>query len=245
MRISLIIILITSSLASQAQDTLYFKLSNPFNTVKDPNGKYIRKAIQTKDSAWLAYDYNWNNTLIVRGYYSDTNFKTKLFCHEIYNQAHGWREEIRCYKDGSLDGIRAGFNKSGDTLWKNLMAENKVIEEKHFPGYIPRQVIYEMVEVESEFPSGRRAWIQFLQDNIRYPKQARKKKIEGEVVVQFIIDKDGKVTNVEVLHSVDPLLDQEAVRLIKSSPDWIPAQQNGKPVKSSRKQPIIFSLGEE
>jgi protein TonB len=101
---------------------------------------------------------------------------------------------------------------------------------------------YTVVEIESEFPGGAKGWIRYLTDNFHYPKAAVRKRIQGEVVVQFIVDKQGKVTEVAVIKSVHPLLDEEAMRLIKESPDWKPAMQNGKKVKSYKKQPIVFRL---
>jgi protein TonB len=97
------------------------------------------------------------------------------------------------------------------------------------------------VEVESRFPGGSHAWVQYLSENLQYPKKAMKRKIEGTVVVQFIVEKDGRVIDVEAI-SGDPLLMEEAVRIVKSSPDWVPARGDGKPLKSYKKQPITFSL---
>ena len=98
------------------------------------------------------------------------------------------------------------------------------------------------IEIESEFKGGITAWGNYLSKNFRYPKTAIKKKIQGTVIIQFIVDKDGKVTDVLVVKSVEFSLDQEALRIIRRSPDWIPAEQNGKKVKSYKKQPIVFSL---
>jgi periplasmic protein TonB len=98
------------------------------------------------------------------------------------------------------------------------------------------------VEFESEFPGGAAGWRTYLTENLHYPKKAVRKNIQGTVVVQFIVGKDGKVSDVQVIRSVDPLLDEEAMRLIKNSPNWTPALQSGKKVKSYKKQPIIFML---
>ena len=98
------------------------------------------------------------------------------------------------------------------------------------------------VEIESEFPGGAAAWGTYLSQNLHYPKKAIRKNIQGTVVVQFIVGKDGKVSDVLVIRSVDPLLDEEAMRLIKNSPNWTPAVQHGKTVKSYKKQPIVFML---
>ena len=101
------------------------------------------------------------------------------------------------------------------------------------------------VEIESEFPGGAKGWNRYLMDNLNYPKAAVRKRIQGTVVVQFIVDKDGNVTDAEVIQSVHPLLDDEALRLIKNSPRWKPAIQDGKKVKSYKKQPVVFQLIEE
>ena len=103
-------------------------------------------------------------------------------------------------------------------------------------------VVFTRVEIESEFPGGAKAWQTYLGANFQYPKAAIKKNIQGTVIVQFIVNKDGRVSDVEVVQSVHPSLDKEALRLIKESPNWIPAKQDGKKVNSYKKQPVVFKL---
>lgn len=99
------------------------------------------------------------------------------------------------------------------------------------------------IEIESDYPGGTNAWSKFLQANLQYPNKAVRKKIEGMVVVQFIIDKDGSVSNIEAISGPEyGGLREEAVRVIKISGNWKPAVQNGKKVKSYKKQPIQFRL---
>lgn len=102
-------------------------------------------------------------------------------------------------------------------------------------------LIFAKVEVESAYPGGLTGWRTYLISNMRYPPKAVRKNIQGTVVVQFIIDKEGKVSDVEAIEGPQ-LLKEEGVRLIKASGKWIPAQQNGKPVKSYKKQPFLFKL---
>jgi protein TonB len=97
------------------------------------------------------------------------------------------------------------------------------------------------VEVESYFPGGANAWIRFLNNNLTYPNKAVRKKIEGTVIVQFIVEKDGTLSNVEAI-SGPALLQSAAVEVFKYSPPWKPALQNGRIVKSYKKQPITFKL---
>lgn len=98
------------------------------------------------------------------------------------------------------------------------------------------------VEVESEFPGGREAWAKFLMNNLEYPQKAVRKRIQGTVVLQFIVNKEGDIEDAAAI-SGPPILQEAALKLIRKSPKWIPAQQSGKKVKSYKKQPIVFSLG--
>ena len=100
------------------------------------------------------------------------------------------------------------------------------------------------VEKESEFPGGTAAWQRFLNKNLHYPDDALNNEIQGAVMVQFIVDKDGNVSDVEAVGGPDKGgLREEAVRVIKKSGKWTPALQNGRYVKSYKKQPVTFSIG--
>jgi len=100
------------------------------------------------------------------------------------------------------------------------------------------------LEIESEFPGGSAAWMRYLNKNFRYPQDAIDNEIQGTVVVQFIVDKEGNVSDVEAVSGPSELRD-EAVRVIKKSGKWTPAIQNGRQVKSYKKQPIVFRLETE
>ncbi len=97
------------------------------------------------------------------------------------------------------------------------------------------------VEIESEYPGGRAAWIRFLIKTLSYPQVAQDNEIQGTVVVQFIVDKEGVVSDVAAISGPEELR-SEAVRVIKRSGKWTPAVQNGRKVKSYKKQPIVFRL---
>lgn len=97
------------------------------------------------------------------------------------------------------------------------------------------------VEIESSYPGGPGAWARYLNKTLRYPQEAQDNEIQGAVVVQFIVDKAGTVTDVEAVSGPNELR-EEAVRVIKKSGKWTPAVQNGRQVKSYKKQPIVFRL---
>lgn len=99
------------------------------------------------------------------------------------------------------------------------------------------------VEIESEYPGGQPAWLRYLNKNFRYPQDALNNEIQGTVVVQFIVDKDGNVSDVQAVNGPETGgLRDEAIRVIQRSGKWIPAIQNGRTVKSYKKQPVIFKL---
>jgi len=102
------------------------------------------------------------------------------------------------------------------------------------------------VEVEASFPGGLQAWARFLNKNLRYPEDAIDVGIQGTVMVQFIVDKDGNVSDVEAIGGPEKGgLREEAVRVIKKSGKWTPALQNGRYVKAFRRQPVTFQPAQE
>jgi protein TonB len=101
------------------------------------------------------------------------------------------------------------------------------------------------VEIDASFPDGPAAWMHFLGRNLRTPDEAISKEISGKVVVQFIVDKEGNVSDVVAVSGPEQGgLREEAVRVIKKSGKWTPALQNGRYVKAYRFQPVIFQIGE-
>jgi protein TonB len=104
--------------------------------------------------------------------------------------------------------------------------------------------IFTAVEQQAEFPGGPRAFGAFLQKNLRYPSAAQRANVGGKVYVQFVVNTDGTIQDVQVLKSVGFGCDEEAVRVIKSVPRWTPGKQSGRPVRSRFTQPITFVLSE-
>lgn len=97
------------------------------------------------------------------------------------------------------------------------------------------------VEIESEFPGGQQEWVNFLQQNLTYPGKAVRKRIQGMVMLQFIVCTDGTVCNIEAVEGPEALR-KSAIETLKKTPNWKPAIQDGKYVKSYKKQPIVYQL---
>ena len=106
----------------------------------------------------------------------------------------------------------------------------------------PSPEVFDKVEVMPEYPGGMTAMIDFMIQNVKYPKEAEKQKLEGRTLVSFIVEKDGSLSEIEVLKSSHPLLDNEALRVVGEMPKWKPGQQKGKPVRVRFVLPVSFAL---
>lgn len=102
--------------------------------------------------------------------------------------------------------------------------------------------VFDVVEVPPVFAGGEKAMFEYLSKNIRYPVEAQKQKIQGRVVVQFVVNDEGKVSNAKIVYSIDTYLDAEALRIINAMPDWTPGKQGGKNVSVRYVLPIQFKL---
>ncbi len=102
--------------------------------------------------------------------------------------------------------------------------------------------VYEVVEDLPSFPGGPSALISYLSSNVKYPTECQAKGIQGRVIVQFIVETDGSITNAHVVRAVDPLLDAEALRVVNGMPKWTPGKQNGKAVRVKYNVPLSFKL---
>jgi protein TonB len=102
--------------------------------------------------------------------------------------------------------------------------------------------VLQVVEIQAEFPNGQDGLNKWLEANIQYPEDAKENKIEGKVVVRFVVEKEGSVTSAEVLSGVHLSLDNEAKRVVMAMPKWKPAKSKGKSVRSYFTLPIVFKL---
>ena len=102
--------------------------------------------------------------------------------------------------------------------------------------------VWEIVEQKPQFPGGEAALMKYIRDNMQYPSIAQENGIQGRVVVRFVVSKDGSVRDVTVMRGVDPSLDKEAIRVVKSLPNFIPGKQNGHAVNVYYILPVSFRL---
>ena len=111
-----------------------------------------------------------------------------------------------------------------------------------YAGEAADTVTFSVVENNPEFPGGEDALYKYLAENIRYPEQAKKEKVQGRVFVRFVVDKDGSVVKSEVLRGIGNGCDEEALRVVNAMPKWTPGKQRGKPVNVQYVIPVNFKL---
>ena len=124
------------------------------------------------------------------------------------------------------------------------VTEEEVVEDFVFEEAPEEEVdeVFTIVEDQPAFPGGNAAFYKFVASNMTYPAQARRMGIEGRVFVQFVVDKDGSVTEVKAVKGIGAGCDREAERVLNSSPKWTPGKQRGRSVKVRMVLPIIFKL---
>lgn len=139
-------------------------------------------------------------------------------------------------------------------LGSNLRAQNVInpTNEKDRPTILravgddsttsDNEKVYQVVGQQPNFPGGKEELFKYLAYNMIYPADAAKNKVEGRVLVTFVIEHDGSISNVNVVNSVYPSLDKEAIRVVSEMPKWIPGKANGKTVRVKYTIPITFRL---
>ena len=116
-----------------------------------------------------------------------------------------------------------------------VSAQKTVVSQKN-------DQIFDVVEQMPEYPGGMQALFEFLKENIKYPEDAQKQKVEGRVLAKFVVETDGSISNIEVVKHAFPSLDAEAVRVIQAMPKWSPGKQKGQAVRVKYVVPINFNL---
>jgi protein TonB len=134
------------------------------------------------------------------------------------------------------------FNVEGndETAGEVLKVKEQIAEPE--PPKVEETKVFDVVEEMPQFPGGSAALFEYLNKNIKYPVVAEENGVQGRVVVTFVVERDGSITDVKVVRSVDPSLDKEAARVVKSMPRWNPGKQNGSAVRVKYTVPVTFRL---
>ena len=132
--------------------------------------------------------------------------------------------------------------KGNDDANGEILKAKEVIAEPEPPKHEEENKVFDIVEQQPLFPGGPAALMKYLSEHTKYPVVAQENGVQGRVTVQFVVEKDGSISDVHVLRGVDPSLDKEAVRVVKSMPRWTPGKQNGITVRVNYRVPVLFRL---
>ena len=152
---------------------------------------------------------------------------------------------------GSLVTFTVVNYSKGIRITKDMVAKGDVVkvafganrsEKEESEGTPDSNKAYDAVDEMPQFPGGPSALFEFLSKNIQYPKEAEDANLQGRVIVSFVVEKDGSVSNAKVVRPIDPLLDAEALRVVNSMPKWIPGKQNGEAFRVKYTIPVTFRV---
>ena len=127
-------------------------------------------------------------------------------------------------------------------LFSQFAFSNSISKVSSYDFFNTADTIFTIVETMPEFPGGKEALYTYISKNIEYPEEAKKANIEGRVFVEFIVDKTGQISESRVLRGANNYLDAEALRVVKSMPNWKAGEQSGKVVDVRLVLPIVFKL---
>ena len=132
--------------------------------------------------------------------------------------------------------------KGNDDVNGEVLKAKEVIAQPEPPKHEEESKVFEVVEQMPSFPGGNGALLEYLATHVKYPVVAQENGVQGRVIVSFVVERDGSITDVRVVRSVDPSLDREAARVVSSMPRWTPGKQNGSAVRVKYNVPVMFKL---
>ena len=200
-------------------------------TLTDLDGKFTLTGLKKDDVIQVSFVGFQTRSVIVK----DESPLTILLDDDVQNL-----EEMVVVGMGAKDGKPAKAENT-DVVF-DMPLEEAMKAEKQKKETPQEEVIFQVVEQMPEFPGGMQKAMEFLGKNIKYPVAAQEAKIEGRVIVQFVVGRDGSVSDAKVMRGVNPELDAEAVRVVSIMPKWNPGKQRGKAVAVKYTMPIMFRL---
>ena len=148
-------------------------------------------------------------------------------------------EEVLEIVENDADVEESTIQASDDT--------QQAVEVKYTPveveeEEVDEEQIFQIVEEQAQYPGGMAECMKFLSKNIKYPTISQENGVQGRVIVQFVVNRDGSIVDAKVMRGVDPYLDKEALRVVGLMPKWSPGKQRGKAVRSQFILPVMFRL---
>lgn len=210
----------------------YIELHKEGFTIDDCNHDYLLMACnKASNEIRCAKVYVTTNSV---------SLSIELFCSSVEEFSFVFKRSV-----SALDAMRIMVKKYYNEYEDEAAQDVTIPRQQQIKPQIQQQTssrddkVYDVVEQMPQFSGNMSAW---LAQHVKYPVVAEENGIQGRVVVSCVIDKDGSVTEVKVVRSVDPSLDKEALRVVKSMPKWEPGRQGGQPVRVRYSVPVSFNL---
>ena len=145
------------------------------------------------------------------------------------------------YKEGKMNGNYTSFWENGKIKRVEIFDSDKSVEGKCFDQN-GKEIKYTVMEQMPEFPGGSERFMKFMIQNLKYPGQMMKEEVQGMVIAQFVVGEDGSLSDIKIIRSLHPALDEEAMRVISKMPNWKPGAVEGEPVSVRVTLPVSFIL---
>jgi periplasmic protein TonB len=241
-KLPLIFLLALSITAKSQENESFYVFDVDWKPTKIETAHFMLHTHLVNDTCWQFDFYNFLGPLIKMEQYRDKDG------NEINGVSHHYNEKGLIDSTGHFRyGKRNGefLKLSGDPLkykWKYIYRDDSLIEVVNIEKQKKDSSVSFKDEKESDYPGGLKGWQRYMLQNLKYPERAMNGNVQGQVSVQFVVDKTGNVIDPYISASIEYSLDEEALRIIKGSGKWDPAFQNGQNVKSYKMQPINFRL---
>lgn len=234
------------------KEDLYYLDTDFRGTADAKKATYLLSIKNYNDTLWQYDTYRLIGPLLSTEFFKDKDATIAQGRFRYYG-ADGRLDSIAQYRNNLKQGSSYYFNDTG-AVYRELIYDKGVLKEdidalnrklevlKKDSANAGQELVFSKIETESQFEGGTPGWARYLNKNLKYPERAINNNIRGTVVIQFIVDKEGSVDAPEIFRSVEYSIDQVALDIIRKSPRWVPAVQNGRKVKSYKRQPIIFAL---
>ena len=228
-------------LIKKAVGTRLYSMANSFNhsTLK----KRITMMLKEKSNPWARLKYLYVLPLAAIAVTAFARPEISQKAKEI--SAVKVNDLAAIVETKTVENVASGVNavvNLTDVPEISVVKDTADVKKKETAGKSSEDGVFWVAEKMPEFPGGNGAVAEYVRENMKYPAIAKEKGTQGRVIVQFVVNKKGKIVSPKVARSVDPDLDKEAIRLIKSMPDWIPGTQGGKAVDVKYTLPVSFRL---
>lgn len=225
----------------KAQDTIVKYFNNNWEKVSQENAKFYRKSFKNNEGTWSAFDYFMNGQVQMSGTYKTKRLKKKNGLFVFYYKS-GVKKSEGKYINDIHDGEWKWYHKNGQISSREEYVEDelKQIEYWNEDGSKVKGKLKQVVF--AEYVGGDLALQQYIFTYLIYPRDAQETGVQGRVSVKFIIGLDGEIEKSWIHGYADPLLKDEALRVVNNMPKWIPGKAHNLPVKVSFTIPINFRL---